>query len=138
VVAALALAMTGCSADRPPAAHIGVWGMVDDVSVLENDLLTRAPQSPDERREKLRALIARARVELKAGLTTVEFTRDRVVVGFRQLPYELRSAVGDEIVLDVNDGGQRKELRLSMRGPNTIVTDMAIAGGKPLTLRRMY
>jgi hypothetical protein len=25
-----------------------------------------------------------------------------------------------------------------MRGPDTMVTDLAIAGGKPITLRRMY
>lgn len=135
LIVLLALALTGCSTDEPAGRQVGVWCPDDDV-LRETEDLTRAPQ--DEKRRKMTALIARAKAELRAALMPVEFTRDAILVGPKRVPYTIRSSNGDDMILDVTDGNERKELRLTMQGNDTMVTDLAMGGGKQIRLRRMY
>ena len=99
--------------------------------------LAQVPPDTDAKRRWVHELVARATVEIKANLSlTVEFTRRTVTLGPYQLPYTLRSAIGDDIVLELDQGGEKKELRLTMRGNDVI--DTTGLDGKPLRLHRMY
>ena len=134
--ALLVLSLAGCSKHDSPAARIiGTWA--EDYDALMARTLAQLPPDTDEKRRWVHELVARATVEIMANLSlTVEFTRDTVTLGPYQVAYTVRSVDGDDIVLELDQGGEKKELRLTMHGNDEI--DTTGLNGKPLKLHRMY
>jgi len=130
----LPLAVARCASDEHAPAWVGIW-CPDDDTIRDTEDLMQAPS--DEKRRRMAALVARAKAELRAALSPVEFTRDAIIVGPRTIPYTIASSDGDGAVLEVADGSQVKRLTLTMQDADTIVTDMAMPG-KRIVLRRMY
>jgi hypothetical protein len=131
----LVLSLAGCSDDSPADRIVGVWAA--DYDEMMAKALAQMPPDTDAKRRWVHELVARATVEIKANLSlTVDFTRSTVSLGPYQLPYTVRSVIGDDIVLELDQGGEKKELRLTMRGNDVI--DTIGLDGKPLRLHRMY
>src|SRR4029453_3305543 len=103
-----------------------------------NELPIGAASALSEKGRRIWAAISRATAELQI----IEFTPDEIIVqmiiGQRAVPYRVKSAVGDDMVLEVTDGGTTKELRLTMHGDDSMVTDMAKGPTNQVRLQRMY
>jgi len=134
---ALATLVVGCAKDAPVGRHIGVWCLADE-AVAANEQPIGAASAPSEKGRRIREAISRAIAEL----SFVEFTPDEIIVqiiiGQRAVPYRVKSVVGDDMVLEVTDGGTTKELRLTMQGDDSMVTDMAKGPTNQVRLQRMY
>src|SRR5262245_30479024 len=134
---ALATLVVGCAKDAPVGRHIGVWCLADE-AVAANEQPIGAASAPSEKGRRIREAISRAIAEL----SFVEFTPDdiivQIIIGQRAVPYRVKSVVGDDMVLEVTDGGTTKVLRLTMQGDDSMVTDMAKGPANQVRLQRMY
>jgi hypothetical protein len=131
--ALLVLSLARCSDDAPIGRQVGVWGQDYD-AILASEI---AQIPTDEKERPIYGLIARTKAELRANLLTVEFTRRTIIMGPKEIPYTVRSSSDDNIVLEIDDGGKKKEIRLAMHGKDTMVTDLGM-DGREFTLTRMY
>jgi hypothetical protein len=129
----LVLSLGGCSDDSPVGRQVGVWGQDYD-AILASEI---AQIPTDGKKRPIYGLIARTKAELRANLLTVEFTRRTIIMGPKEIPYTVRSSSDDNIVLEIDDGGKKKEIRLAMHGKDTMVTDLGM-DGREFTLTRMY
>ena len=130
----LLLSLAGCSDDSPIGRQVGVWGQDYD-AILASEV-AQIPTG-DGKERPIFGLIARTKAELRANLLTVEFTRRTIIMGPKEIPYTVRSSSDDSIVLEVDDGGKKKEIRLAMKGKDRMVTDLGM-DGREFTLTRMY
>jgi hypothetical protein len=136
VLLLLSAELCGCSRDEPGGRQIGVWGL-DYQSMPEYQELLKQTEGLPERQRKMRAAMAMVEAEV-----VVEFTKDTLIVqkivGQKAVPYSVKSSDGDEIVLEVRDGNQPKELTLTLEGSDTLVTDLGMGGGHRFRFKRMY
>lgn len=135
IVMLCTVALAACGDGQPAGRQVGVWGL-DDESLVGSEEFTTATKGWTEKQRKIHVMFAQA----MAGMTTLELTKDRLilqmVIGQKEVPYTVKSSNGDDVVLDVIDGNQKKELKLTLQGSDEMVTDMA--SGQWVRFKRLY